>query len=286
MSSPSKSNTVAIIITFNPGEKFIDLIKSLYASVDVILVVDNCSKSKSIINKALKLYRFNLINNNANLGIAAALNQGMRYAKSNNFEWAATFDQDSVIVGDYLGSLSEVYLNHNIVGSGAIGFICPALLLNKERKKWVQKDPITSGSLISLRAINDIGLFREQFFIDHVDTDFSIRCRLKKYHILVSNIPTLYHRLGEAELKFIFGFPVHPSNHPPIRWYYHSRNMCFLVRLYLYISPIIVSRAIWNFTKIFFKMVIFEDSKLNKIKYMLVGIWDGINQSIQCPDMN
>jgi rhamnosyltransferase len=59
---------------------------------------------------------------------------------------------------------------------------------------------ISSGSLISLAALTDIGPFDESLFIEHVDTDWALRARAKGYRLYGVANARLDHALGEAAL--------------------------------------------------------------------------------------
>jgi len=75
-------------------------------------------------------------------------------------------------------------------------------------------------------ALDEIGLMREDLFIDYVDIEWGLRASAKGYHLLGVCAAKMEHQLGEDPLQ-LFGkkFPCRS----PLRHYYLFRNG---VRLY------------------------------------------------------
>ena len=55
---------------------------------------------------------------------------------------------------------------------------------------------ISSGSLIHIDVFKKIGLFRDDFFIDYIDFEFSVRARLNDFQISLVKDAILYHKQG------------------------------------------------------------------------------------------
>ncbi len=134
--------------------------------------------------------------NSENLGVATALNQGVRFAKENCFSWALLFDQDTTPEKTMTEELLSVYTDfpHKeklaIVGSNYYSAYNHRPLyssIDSGSCRWVEnKTIITSGSLLSLRAFDTIGPFRDGFFIDHVNDEYCLRARAKD---IMSSLP-------------------------------------------------------------------------------------------------
>ena len=93
-------NKVAcIIVSYNPDRGIEKCFNSLINQVDKMFIVDNGSNGDRIkILKELKNSNANkvdLILNNENLGIATALNVGIKKALNEGYDWVITMDQDS-----------------------------------------------------------------------------------------------------------------------------------------------------------------------------------------------
>jgi rhamnosyltransferase len=86
------------MITYNPETITIENIHKLLFQSEKIVIVDNGS-SNEVIYEVIRTFqndeRVEIILNEDNLGIAAALNIGVRRAIEMEYAWLATFDQDS-----------------------------------------------------------------------------------------------------------------------------------------------------------------------------------------------
>ena len=86
----------AIIVSYNPDSNLFDSINLLLNQVEKVIIVDNGSKEKYVkYIKSINEDKIEIILNKENLGIATALNIGVRKALENGYEWILTMDQDS-----------------------------------------------------------------------------------------------------------------------------------------------------------------------------------------------
>jgi rhamnosyltransferase len=86
---------------------------------------------------------------------------------------------------------------------------------------------ISSGCLVSLAALEEIGDMAEPLFIDYVDIEWGLRAGAKGYRLLGVCGAAMRHDLGETPILF-FGRRV--PVHSPLRHYYHFRNAVWLYR--------------------------------------------------------
>ena len=87
---------------------------------------------------------------------------------------------------------------------------------------------ITSGSIIPIEFFYEVGLMRDDFFIDFVDIDWCLRARQKCYQIVAINKVTINHYLGDLAVHFMgHHYPIHS----PLRMYYYFRNAIYLYGL-------------------------------------------------------
>src|SRR5688572_23131601 len=99
----------ALIITYNPSTGFDQHLKQLLEIFSHIIVVDNGSLPD--IQAMLKNQAQNfgasitVLLNQENLGIATALNQGLKHAIQRGFTYIITLDQDSVPAADMARAL-------------------------------------------------------------------------------------------------------------------------------------------------------------------------------------
>src|SRR5271168_1767581 len=89
----------AIVVTFHPGTEHLQNLAQIRAQVDELIVVDNGSTGQELrqIRLSTSRYGYTLIENGENLGIATALNRGVREAQQRDCRWVALFDQDSAV---------------------------------------------------------------------------------------------------------------------------------------------------------------------------------------------
>jgi len=93
---------------------------------------------------------------------------------------------------------------------------------------------ITSGSIINIKKLSELGGFNEKLFIDGVDDDICYRFKLAGYKVLHFKNVTLTHQLGEPRIvrNWFIGKMVSRNLHSPIRIYYMVRNYLYLINRY------------------------------------------------------
>jgi rhamnosyltransferase len=281
----SRKNICCVIITYNPTGIFLKLADAIKNQVDCLIIVDNCSEGESleIILPFADNNKVHLIRNDQNLGIAKALNQGVLLADELKYKWAITFDQDTQPFDNIIGTISEVYsLYHVKIRIGAIGVNfsnenSSSNYRRNDNEKFREKDYlITSGCLISIAAFNEIGGFREDFFIDNVDLEYSLRLRKYNWISLMAKKPGMSHMPGAPRIKLFLGFKVISSNHNVIRRYYMARNHTLLTKEYLFTFPYFIIKLNYFFFLSIFQLIIADDNRKEKIFACLRGLKDGI----------
>ena len=279
----------AVIVSYNSNKVF-RCFESVKKQADKILIVDNGSKDADFLNylKELETSNDNLtvIFNSENLGIASALNAGVKYAGSLKADWLLTLDDDSELpentvlnifsefnelpkgTKDKCGLLALKYVERNTNDTGLPRRYAPR---NDDFK--TVKYALTSGNFIKMSAFEKIGLFEEKLFIDQVDNDFDFRLRKNGFTLLESQNSYILHEIGISQKKL--GFTI--RNYSPVRRYYLSRNCVYILKKYLFFDTASVLRIfIGSICGGIFKITLFEKQKLPKYKYILFGLIDGI----------
>ena len=83
----SNDSILCTIVSYNPDYIIKKCVKAIYNQVNEILIVDNgSSKNLDMIRELNKYSKINAIFNNENLGIAYALNKGVKYALSKKYK--------------------------------------------------------------------------------------------------------------------------------------------------------------------------------------------------------
>lgn len=276
----------AIFVTYNCDKEFYECFNRINKKVDKVVIVDNGSKSETLnILKDIKVKNdIELILNEENLGIAVALNIGVKYAIANNYEWVITLDHDSKITGDMIDKMFDQYHKINDEERKKIVSIVPNFI---EETLAIQYDEtsiendyeyvengITSGNLVKVSAFEEIGLFDEKLFIDCVDSDLCCRIIENGYKILQVNKAILLHNLGEVKIFNFFGRKIRYTNHSFIRRYYITRNRLYLWDKYKNITPDYIKFDKGASVKEIIKIILFEEKKLLKTKMIFKGYSD------------
>jgi rhamnosyltransferase len=256
----------SIIVCFNPNvDHLIKLCSDLIFQKSKVVIVDNSSTSSltGIVNCNIELIQLG-----DNLGIAKAQNIGIQFAIKQMADIFVFFDQDSEIENNFLQNLiAPISLTSPLVTSPIFfdkskGFKFPNYRLTKFGllKKVICTNGdfnvdiiISSGSATNKKTIELVGLMNEDYFIDFVDIEWSLRCKAKNVPIKVVSDAKMIHNIGIKSIDLII---IRLFVHSPIRTYYKIRNSFLFFRdkkvpLLLGIKEI-VSALAHNFIIIFF----------------------------------
>lgn len=291
MMTPSKENVCAIIVTYNPDDAFWNRVAIILSQVDSVVIVDNNS-SRGLLDicEGSLLPNCFIIQNAENAGVARALNQGFQWAMDRGYAWGVTFDQDTLASESLLSTFNEIY--ENIENKDKIGIIGANFLdglgriLEKPRLDqnniYFEIDcVITSGSLMPVAVYNEVGTFRDDYFIDFVDIEYCLRVLSKGYHVYISRDPLITHRIGDGTTHSMLNIAnTGTSNHSATRRYYMARNLVAMSREYLLRYPSVIFQILYKQFKTIILMLLLEDNKLNKMMFILRGIIDGLNNNL------
>jgi rhamnosyltransferase len=275
----------AVVVIYNPDSIAVDNLEVVANIFDKIFVIDNSDAKhnsvdlKRIRNSSSMVY----VANDANYGVAKALNQGVELAIKNGFSAAVLLDQDTKLSRSLLDELVYLYNDRSrlapvaIVGSNYQ--TSTSLSKQKEARFVTEKTVITSGSLLSMEAYKNIGPFNESYFIDGVDLEFCLRAHLKGYGVYKSTKVLMEHFIGDTTKHSLLGLTFATSNHSALRRYYLTRNTVFLCRSFFkYFLLYTVAGGI-NVVRIAVYIVLFESEKIKKLNYMLLGLKDGFQNT-------
>jgi rhamnosyltransferase len=272
-------------VTYHPAPGHLANVLRVRPQVRKLVVVDNCSSERVLgaFREASQGSEFHLIENGENLGVAAALNIGIRWAESSGCDWVILFDQDSTVSDglvetmlsahdseldrEYIGTLAPVYVDRS---SGN------EMPVERSKNGEIVTAP-TSGSLIPVSIFAGCGYFREDFFIDQVDFEFCLRILAAGYRIVQCADASLVHSLGERREYDIGGMHLLTSTHHNARRrYYIVRNRVVLLRLYWRRFPRYCFGLIRTSVKDTIKILLVEREKVSKLKNTAKGIADGL----------
>lgn len=210
------------------------------------------------------------------------------------FDWVLTLDQDSICCLDMVDKLALAAELHPSVALVSPFVVDINQLTLEEYSKMELPEyeyavmRITSGSLTNVPAVKKIGMFYVPLFIDQVDHDLCLRLRRAGYEIIVANRAWLLHEVGKTEMVYIapslgkltgikwFSRPKYISNHLPIRVYYQTRNLLYMLRKYGGEYTAQPMRYWLAFCRGMCLRFLFEDRKIKKILAFTRGFFAGI----------
>ena len=137
---------------------------------------------------------------------------------------------------------------------------------------------ISSGSLIALAALSEIGPFDDQLFIEHVDTDWSLRASAKGFGLYGVASAVLEHTIGDAILE-VPGTGRRAFMYPSERTYYLVRNS---IRLWLRPYATWRWRAFdaWRLCRLIPLYLVFAPDRGGRFKAILQGVRDAFRPDI------
>lgn len=232
-----------------------------------------------------------ILRNAENVGIAAALNQGLARAIELGYKWAMTFDQDSWARPNLVATLIEIVEQQphpELVGIVGCNFEHESIELSSVTPKRTAtsfsevQTVITSGSLLSEAVFYAAGPFRSDFFIDFVDHEYCLRLRKLGYKVLTANAPLMVHALGDPT-TFTFDkngtFSLILTNRSPLRRYYMARNGLAVARTYFRVAPLWALRTVASVLAFAILKIPFEQSaRWTKIRATLRGALDAFRR--------
>ena len=294
----------SVTVTFNPD---IALLRRQLAALSVgslKVLVDNAS-SGPILQEIRELIDETpnavLLINDKNIGLASAINRGARAIKdSNEVRFILLLDQDTEPHPDGVTALVEAFGRLESAGQ-TVGMVGPKLVdpvtglqhgFHRATKwRWIRIfppcnsiEPVPcssingSGTLMPLDLFLNFGGLDEDFFIDHVDTEWSFRVLAGGFTLWGIPSAEFAHHMGERTVRFWwFGWRIWPMRSPQ-RHYYLFRNA---VRLFKRRTTPKVW-TVWNVGKLALTVavhLIIDPDRRQQLKYMLRGVIAGIRSS-------
>jgi len=297
------ADIVPIIVTYNPDQDtLLTCLEGLLTQTENVIVVDNGSDARIdvIVHNLPFPQRHNvrLIALEQNYGLGKAYNAGIALARSLKAAFVLLMDQDSIPESNMLAELHSAFMHLEEQGKSiaavgpryhdhatnrlsefvAVGSWSLTRLRCAPSLPYVRADfIISSGSLISLRSLDQIGDMDEDLFIDHIDTEWCFRAKAKGFDIYGVCNAIMLHSLGERRILVWWGRWRSISVHQPFRYYYMFRNSVLLwQRSYM---PAAWKRAdkIRIFYFFWFFLIVSPNRRAN-LGMMLKGLKDGFQK--------
>ncbi|MBP3984592.1 glycosyltransferase family 2 protein [Pseudoxanthomonas helianthi] len=292
---PGPSRDVcAIVVTYNPD------ITRLRACVDAVrkqagglLIFDNATTDPEFDRFVVGSQNEAIVRSPANIGLAAAINRGIRHAGRNGFSRVLVLDQDSIPAPDMVATLcralDELGYERKAAAVGPQfqdtrnGVLAPFVRVGFPFNRKLYGGPgeriqcdflISSGSLIPLRVLEEVGGMDESLFIDNVDLEWSFRVRHRGYRL---------YGICDAKMGHSIGDSVRPSRwvrggrfvHGPVRLYYMMRNRVLLYGRKETPAKWIAQDVLRLFGKLA-RMSLLVAPRGRNLRAMCRGLWDGL----------
>jgi rhamnosyltransferase len=295
------SRICAIVVSYQPPTSTLgEALAALRPQVNELVVVDNGSSQQTLEwlrSRSVQL-SFDVVSLGRNTGVASALNEGVAWARQHGCAYVLMMDQDSIPQPDMVARLASAHRQLTEAGArvAAVGprYIDPVMghtssfvrfgRLTFQRVRCSPEranEPvaadflITSGSLVSMATIDEVGCLDDELFIDHVDTEWFLRARQRGYRAFGVWDAIMHHSLGTQTIRLWLGRWRFVPVHSPLRHYYTFRNSLRLFR-----RPYAPVRWIVNDTVrlgfMFFFFSLFVPPRLQHLKMMLRGLRDGL----------
>jgi rhamnosyltransferase len=285
----------AVVVTYQPDAAVLACVRALQGQVARIFLVDNGSSQASRAHlDAARSDVVELVTLPANLGVGAAHNVGIGRARGIGATHVLLMDQDSIAAPDMVARL--VAAERRLLARGEkLAALGPVYFDRRLGKSWpffrltrfgmrghgcaggeeVRCDfLISSGSLIRLPVFDFVGAVNEGYFLEHVDTDWSLRARFAGYSLFGVCDARMDHHLGDDSVGVPFtGRKV--QLYRPYRAYYLFRNAVLLSRERH--AP-----GAWKLNEakrlllrfMFFALLV--PPRIERVKYMLLGLRHGL----------
>ncbi len=280
------TDVCGVLVSYKPSKQMLDNLAALLRQTSAVVVVDNGSPEAIVswLRQAGVELGFHLIENAGNVGIAAALNQGVRWSIAQGFLWVALFDQDSQVTDGYMAAMSAAS-EAPLDPQREIAIYCPRYVDREgagERSLFYLDEygeplvSMTSGSVMRTALFDKLGFFSEELFIYCVDDEFCLRARSHGYRLLLVPSAVLLHKEGASRVRKVLGFCFYVTGQPAKKRYYIMRNQLWVHCRYPRTYPA-RGAPVQNFlrlVKVALRVLALEGDRLAKAGAMMRGSAD------------
>ena len=290
----------AVIVIYHPDRAGLEnLVCAVRSQVSRVLIVDNgCGESPDPV-RCPPDGRTTLLGLAENIGLAAAQNMGIGWARARGFTHILFLDQDSMPRKDMVRRLVDALRHLERIGRrpAAVG---PTVTDSRTRKEfpfvnfktcsvkknfcpgradgaYVRADfLISSGMLAPLSVFEQAGMMDDRLFIDSVDMEWCFRVQYRGFFLYGICGAGLVHCLGDQVVPLGKGeknFNIY--RHAPLRQYYMMRNRVLLYRRYYVPMNWRIQDVVRMVVKIGF-LTCFVPDKAGHLRMVFKGLWDGV----------
>lgn len=297
MPAPPAATRIAVtsvVVSYEPDRDALMLLVESLTALTQVVIVDNSESEPGIASSsAVALaYGCQLIRNAHNLGVAEAQNIGIRLARNSGSKYVLLLDQDSILQPDALAALVCEFESLKERGEpvAAVGAShvdprnnsrYPFVRLRHVRMSKIWPEPgksvecdmlISSGCLISMAALDEIGEMDSALFIDYVDFEWCRRAVAKGYKVFAVADARMHHTIGDHSFRALGrSFNLHS----PVRQYYFIRNALLFMRR-PYLSMRWRAHLMYRVAGQLALFSLFAPNRLRRTGWMMRGLVDGL----------
>jgi rhamnosyltransferase len=280
-----------IFVLYEPTEEFLLNLTGARALCENLVAVDNSPNADARLHTYLRDQGIHVIFNRNQGGLAGAYNRGAEVLLAQQCDVIFLMDQDSDIEPSFFIKMidasatlgTDTFLmgpkiyEINLKKCMAVfqpGKYLPRRLHIDEQTEGLFPSLciISSGSAISAAAYRKLGAFREDYFIEYIDIEYSLRAVSQNVPVYMNAGVTMRQTTGQIERHGRKGFT---TNHLAWRRYYGARNA---------VHCLYTHRATWGLHWISAVLALhqavcvlkYEPDKLRKLTAILCGYVDGL----------
>lgn len=246
----SEAKVFIILVNYNGADDTIECIDSIrkisYTNYEII-VVDNCStdNSVSVLEKYSQEANFILLKSDVNNGFSAGNNIGIKEALNKSCDFILLLNNDTLVTSDFLEKLISGFNRSDRCGvtiskiyyakepellwyDGGSLSLSTAITKHwhyhqddSHEFKQPQQVSFATGCCMCLsrKAIEDVGLLDEDYFLYEEDADYCCRILTAGYEIYYIPDSVIYHKISSST-----------GESSPLSQYYTVRNKYLLIR--------------------------------------------------------
>lgn len=276
----NKPIVVAVLTTFHPAPNLLDKIVQLSKQCDYVVIVDDTGPVENSFYSANFSFfsrnkNFIYVTNAENLGIAFSLNQGVQRALALNCDFVVTFDDDTDFCPDYVSRCLAFIRDNDDLSIGAVCMSRGSQFSNGRSEYKEKRSLITSGFFCRSCVYQSISIFPDEYFIDLVDFYLSFKIRNRGLKLIELSDVGMIHRVGNMK-TIIVPLKINVFNHSPFRLYYQVRNAIPFFKAFWKTDFVFCAYVLLDVMRIPLKALLFEDRKIERIKYCVKGFVDGV----------
>jgi rhamnosyltransferase len=297
MTDHAATTVCAVIVSYQPElAALVSLLDAITPQVGAVVLVDNASEGgwQQPLGETMSARGSALLSQSVNMGLAVAQNIGIDWVRAHGYRQVLLLDQDSEpedgMVVALLDALQTLSATHRVAAVGPrfhdrregrhapfirIGFPLNHKLWCTNAEQAIACDfLISSGMLIPLDVLDQVGPMDAGLFIDNIDLEWGFRARARGFALFGVCAAMMHHRLGDDRRRLPWGLG-QVVVHGPSRLYYMMRNRVRLYRMRHTPRVWIAQDLPRVLVKLFLFAVLIGPRRRN-LRCMLRGLRDGL----------